>query len=69
MNYELSGNELKLKSKLNKKLGTWMNIQMNELHGIGICDKKMGLRFSFLSNPTMALTFFKLKENCHLLIL
>ncbi len=34
MNYELNGSEL----KLNKKLGTWMNIQMNELHDISIRD-------------------------------
>ncbi len=45
MNYELNGSELKfnwklIKSELNKKLGTWMNIQMNEFHGIGIHDKK-----------------------------
>ncbi len=45
MNYELSGNELKFiwkltksELKLNNKLGTWMNIQLNGFHGIGICD-------------------------------
>jgi len=34
LNQKLTKNEL----KLNKKLGKWMNIQMNELHGIGIHD-------------------------------
>jgi hypothetical protein len=45
VNYGLNGNELKfnyklIKSelKLNEKLDTWMNIQMNEFHGIGIHD-------------------------------
>ncbi len=47
MNYELNESELKLnwkliksEMKLNLKLGIWMIIQMNELHDIGICDKK-----------------------------
>ncbi len=46
MNYELNRIELKLNWKLSKselklnyKLSTWMHIQMNELHGIGICDR------------------------------
>jgi len=46
VNYELSGNELKLNWKLSKselklnlKLGTWMHIQMNKLHGISIHDR------------------------------
>jgi hypothetical protein len=34
LNWKLINSEL----KLNKKLGTQLIIQMNELHGIGICD-------------------------------
>ncbi len=47
MNYKLSGSELKFNRKLiknelklNKKFGTWMDIQMNELCGIGNCDNR-----------------------------
>jgi len=46
VNYELNENTLKLnwkltksELKLNYKLDTWMNIQMNELHGIDIRDR------------------------------
>jgi hypothetical protein len=46
MDYDLNGNELKLnwkisknELKLNYKLSTWMYIQMNELHSIGIYDR------------------------------
>jgi hypothetical protein len=47
MNYELSGSDLNFnyktinnELKLNKKLGIWMNIQMNGLHGISIPNTK-----------------------------
>jgi len=42
-NYKLIKNEL----KLNLKLSTWMNIQMNEFHDIGICDKKRQVATKF----------------------
>ncbi len=62
MNYELNGNELKFnwnltksELKLNKKLGTWMNIQMYELHGINIYDNK---KIIFHNQKTKIYQFF-----------
>ncbi len=68
MNNELNGSKLKFNWKLikselkvNYKLSKWLNIQMNELHGISIRDKycvlKTHLRHRFIKRCEIRATF------------
>jgi hypothetical protein len=48
---------------MNQKLNTWMNIQMNELHGISIHDKQIlldTLKALMLKTPTTIIKKIKL---------